>query len=241
MNGRVLIPRVGDDPDAPFPPTHEALDEPNGLLAGGGDLSPKRLLNAYRKGIFPWYSTGSPILWWSPAPRCVLYPEDVYVSRRTRRRFNSGRYRLSIDRAFAEVIRACAQPRPGEDGTWITPDMEQAYIDLHGLGHAHSLEVWSEGELAGGIYGLALGGVFFGESMFSARTDGSKIALIALCRLLVRAGFRLMDCQVSNPHLRRMGAVEISRKKFEYELSAGVELPERFAALAGDQQFDHRW
>ncbi|MBT8057228.1 MAG: leucyl/phenylalanyl-tRNA--protein transferase, partial [Gammaproteobacteria bacterium] len=132
----MLIPRLGDEPGAPFPPSSEALDEPNGLLAGGGDLSSQRLLNAYRRGIFPWYSEDSPILWWSPAPRCVLYPQNVYISSRTRRRFNTGRYRLSVNRAFPEVIRACAEPRPGDHGTWITPGMEQAYIDLHGMGHA---------------------------------------------------------------------------------------------------------
>lgn len=241
MNGRVLIPRLGDEPDAPFPPTGEALEDPNGLLAGGGDLSPKRMLNAYRQGIFPWYSADGPILWWSPAPRCVLYPENVYISRRTRRRFNSGRYRLSLNQAFPEVIRACAEPRPGDSGTWITPGMEQAYIDLHGMGHAHSLEVWAEGELAGGIYGIAMGGAFFGESMFSARTDGSKLALIALCKLLSRADIRLLDCQVSNPHLVRMGAEDIPRERFEAELSRAVAQPGRFAEAALAPRFEHRW
>jgi leucyl/phenylalanyl-tRNA--protein transferase len=237
----VLIPRLGDEPDAPFPPSSEALDEPNGLLAGGGDLSPQRLLNAYRRGIFPWYSEESPILWWSPAPRCVIYPLNVYSSSRTRRRFNTGRYRLSVNQAFPEVIRACAEPRPGDNGTWITPGMEQAYIDLHGMGHAHSLEVWTEGKLVGGIYGIAIGSAFFGESMFSGHTDGSKIALIALCKLLTRARIGLLDCQVSNPHLIRMGAVEIDRETFESELSRAVRGPDRFAEVAAAPEFEHRW
>ena len=237
----MLIPRLGDEPDAPFPPSSEALDEPNGLLAGGGDLSPQRLLNAYRRGIFPWYSEESPILWWSPAPRCVLYPQDIYISSRTRRRFNTGRYRLSVNQAFPEVIRACAEPRPGDNGTWITPGMEQAYIDLHGMGHAHSLEVWTEGTLAGGIYGIAIGSAFFGESMFSGKTDGSKIALIALCKLLTGARIELLDCQVSNPHLVRMGAMEIDRKTFESELSRAVCGPDRFPEVAAAPHFEHRW
>ena len=241
MNGRVLIPRLGDDPGAPFPPTDRALDEPNGLLAGGGDLTPERLLNAYRQGIFPWFSEESPILWWSPAPRCVLYPGKVHVSRRTRRRYNTGRYRLSLDQAFPEVIRACAQPRADESGTWITPGMEQAYLDLHGMGYAHSLEVWCDKTLVGGIYGLALGGVFFGESMFSAGADGSKIALIALCKLLERAGFGLLDCQVANPHLFRMGAEEISREQFESELETFIAIPDRFDRIAREPRFDPRW
>ncbi|MBT8050342.1 MAG: leucyl/phenylalanyl-tRNA--protein transferase [Gammaproteobacteria bacterium] len=235
------MPRLGDEPGAPFPPSSEALDEPNGLLAGGGDLSSQRLLNAYRRGIFPWYSEDSPILWWSPAPRCVLYPQNVYISSRTRRRFNTGRYRLSVNRAFPEVIRACAEPRPGDHGTWITPGMEQAYIDLHGMGHAHSLEVWTEGKLAGGIYGIAIGSAFFGESMFSGQADGSKIALIALCKLLTRSRIGLLDCQVSNPHLIRMGAVEIDRERFESELSRAVCGPDRFAKVAAALDFEHRW
>lgn len=241
MTGRVVIPRLGDAPDSPFPPTSQALEEPNGLLAAGGDLSSRRLLAAYRRGIFPWYSAGSPILWWSPSPRCVIVPERVYLSRRTRRRYNSGRYRLSVDTAFPEVVRACALPRPGEDGTWITPDMEQAYNDLHGLGHAHSLEVWLDGELAGGIYGLAIGAVFFGESMFSKRTDCSKIALVALCRLMEHLGMHLLDCQVVNPHLDRMGAEEWPRERFESELRRCLREPDRFPASGGSIAFEHRW
>lgn len=241
MSGRVVIPRLGDEPDSPFPPTSNALAEPNGLLAAGGDLSPQRLLAAYRLGIFPWYSAGSPILWWSPSPRCVIVPDRIYLSRRTRRRYNSGRYRLSLDTAFAEVVRACAEPRPGEDGTWITPDMEQAYNDLHGMGHAHSLEVWLDGALAGGIYGLAIGAAFFGESMFSRRTDGSKIALVALCRLMESAGMRLLDCQVVNPHLERMDAEEWPRDRFESELLRCVHEPARFPPTGTSIAFEPRW
>ena len=219
MNARIMLPWLGDEPDAPFPSTSEALDEPNGLLAAGGDLSPERLLNAYRHGIFPWYSDGNPILWWSPAPRCVIVPENVHLSRRTRRRHNNGAYRMTLNRAFDDVIAACAAPRPYEDGTWITGEMERAYRRMHRLGHAHSLEVWLDGELAGGIYGLLIGAVFFGESMFSRLTDGSKIALVALCRHLEQSGVELLDCQVGNSHLFSMGAHEMPREVFEQKLS----------------------
>lgn len=214
--------RLGDDPDDPFPPVDRALEIPNGLLAWGGDLSPGRLLRAYQNGIFPWYSEGEPILWWSPAPRCVLFPTEVYLSRRTRRRYNSGSYRLTVDTAFCDVLQACAGPRAKSTGTWITAEMAEAYQELHRLGHAHSLEVWQEGELAGGIYGLSVGSVFFGESMFSHRTDASKIALIALCRQLVAWGYGMLDCQVGNPHLFRMGAREISREQFSGLLGKGT-------------------
>ncbi len=209
-----MIPLLDPDPESDFPSTGLALEYPEGLLAAGGDLSPTRLVNAYRRGIFPWYSEGQPILWWSPAPRCVLFPSEVHLSRRLRRRYNQGRLSLSVDRAFEVVIKACAEPRETQDGTWITRDMHRAYVRLHELGIAHSLEVWQEEVLAGGIYGLSLGDVFFGESMFSRRTDASKVALVALCRHLHACGYRLLDCQVSNPHLRSMGAVEIDRDEF---------------------------
>lgn len=213
-----MIPILSQDPESPFPPVERALEYPPGLLAAGGDLSPARLLNAYRHGIFPWYSEGEPILWWSPAPRCVLFPERVHVSRRLRRRYNQGRFTLGADQAFAQVIHACAEPRPGQNETWITSDMVNAYIHLHGLGVAHSVEVWLDGELAGGIYGLALGRVFFGESMFSTHTDASKVALVALCRQLQQWNFTLLDCQVSNPHLESMGAVDVTRDEFNWHL-----------------------
>jgi leucyl/phenylalanyl-tRNA--protein transferase len=219
------LPCLGPQADAPFPPPGDALSVPNGLLAWGGDLRSERLLNAYRSGIFPWYQEGQPILWWSPAPRCVILPQDVHISRRTRRRHNSGSYRISADLAFEEVIRACAEPRDYDAGTWITHDMMNAYINLHHQGHAHSVEVWAGPELIGGIYGLAIGTAFFGESMFSRWVDASKIALIALCKQLVDWSFGLLDCQVSNPHLMRMGAMEISRQEFTDRLSELVTNP----------------
>mgnify|MGYP001605740470 CR=1 FL=1 len=241
MSGAVRIPWLGDAPESPFPPTHLALEHPNGLLAAGGDLSPERLLNAYRHGIFPWYSEGDPILWWSPAPRCLIYPEHVHLSRRTKRRFNTGRYRLTLNNAFERVIHECAESRAQNEGTWITNEMEAAYVQMHRMGHAHSLEVWLGDELAGGIYGLAIGSVFFGESMFSAQTDGSKIALVALCKLLATYGFLFLDCQVGNPHLYRMGAVDVARQTFEKKLHAGNAEPDRFSVdLAGEINFE-RW
>ena len=213
-----MIPILAPNPDSPFPASDQALDYPRGLLAAGGDLSPARLTNAYRHGIFPWYSEGEPILWWSPAPRCVLFPSAVHVSRRLRRRYNQGRFTLTADLAFNRVIEACAGPRSDHDGTWITDEMLAAYIQLHQLGIAHSVEVWLDDELAGGIYGLALGRVFFGESMFSKHKDASKVALVTLCKQLQRWDFTLLDCQIINPHLLSMGAQEISRNEFQQHL-----------------------
>jgi len=218
-----VIPILSPDPESPFPPTDQALDNPPGLLAAGGDLSPARLINAYRHGIFPWYSDDQPILWWAPAPRCVIYPQDVHVSRRLRRHFNQGQFSLTADRAFTRVIEACAGPRRDHDGTWITEEMKQAYINLHELGIAHSVEVWADDELAGGIYGLALGRVFFGESMFSHQRDASKIALVVLCRQLQQWDYTLLDCQIANPHLLSMGAEEISRMEFHQYLKTATE------------------
>ena len=217
-----MIPILAPDPESPFPPADQALDNPPGLLAMGGDLSPARLVNAYRHGIFPWYSDDQPILWWSPAPRCVLYPHAVHISRRLRRHYNQGRFSLTADQAFARVITACAGPRRDHDGTWITDEMLAAYIRLHELGVAHSVEVWIDDELAGGIYGLALGRVFFGESMFSKHQDASKIALVALCRQLQQWNFSLLDCQISNPHLLSMGARDISRVEFDQHLKTAI-------------------
>jgi leucyl/phenylalanyl-tRNA--protein transferase len=235
------LPFLGNDSDRPFPPTAEALGSPNGLLAWGGDLQPERLLTAYRSGIFPWYSDEQPILWWSPVPRCVIFPDKVYLSRRTRRRYNSGVYRLSADSAFAEVISGCAEPRGLASGTWITQEMLEAYIHLHQLGHAHSLEVWEEDLLVGGIYGLAIGSVFFGESMFSRRTDASKIALVALCRQLHGRGYGLLDCQVGNPHLHSMGAEELERGAFEALLADLIEKPQPGGSWQDLFEFDQRW
>jgi leucyl/phenylalanyl-tRNA--protein transferase len=241
MRSILDLPRLGDDPDAPFPPGREALDAPNGLLAWGGDLHPRRLLAAYRAGIFPWYSEGQPLLWWSPAPRCVILPGEVHLSRRTRRRYNSGRYRLSADSAFEQVIAACAEPRAYERGTWITAEMQTAFTRLHRMGHAHSVEVWEGEELRGGIYGLAVGAVFFGESMFSRSVDASKIALVALCRLLEDECFGLLDCQVGNPHLFRMGAVELSRGDFEKQLAQLVDEPRGTGSWRERAAFGARW
>jgi leucyl/phenylalanyl-tRNA--protein transferase len=235
------LPHAGADPLSPFPDTSAALDSPNGLLAWGGDLHPERLLQAYRAGIFPWYSEGQPVLWWSPAPRCVLFPQKVYLSKRTRRRFNSGVFRLSVDQAFESVINACAEPREYESGTWITAEMKEAYIRLHRMGHAHSLEVWRNDSLAGGIYGLSLGGIFFGESMFSRLVDASKIALVALCRLLDTHGYSLLDCQLGNPHLFSMGAEEISRSEFKAILDTRVNDVDEAIDWAHPVEFDSRW
>ena len=218
-----MIPILGSDPESPFPPADQALDNPQGLLATGGDLSPARLVNAYRHGIFPWYCDDEPILWWSPSPRCVLFPHRVHVSRRLRRRYNQGLFSLTADQAFSQVIEACAEPRQNQRGTWISAEMLAAYIHLHKLGFAHSVEVWVDDELVGGIYGLALGQVFFGESMYSKRDDSSKIALVALCHQLQQWDFKLLDCQISNPHLLSMGAVEIPRVEFCQYLKTATE------------------
>ena len=209
-----LTPEIKD-----FPPSQLALDEPNGLLAVGGDLSPDRLLSAYRRGIFPWYEEGQPILWWTPDPRMVLFPEECHVSRSLAKIFRQARFRLSVDTAFAQVIEACAAPRKGAPGTWITPKMRQAYINLHELGYAHSVEVWNAGQLVGGIYGVAMGAVFFGESMFSRCPNASKVAFVSLARQLARWGYRVMDCQVANDHLFTLGAREIPRAEFEKMLN----------------------
>ncbi|MDT8322116.1 MAG: leucyl/phenylalanyl-tRNA--protein transferase [Xanthomonadales bacterium] len=241
MSSLLDLPRLDADPDAPFPPTSQALASPNGLLAWGGDLHPRRLLGAYRAGIFPWYSAGQPILWWSPAPRCVFYPGRVYISKRSRRRYNSGQFELSADRDFAAVIEACAQPRDDGGGTWITADMIDAYERLHETGHAHSVEVWQDGRLVGGIYGLALGSVFFGESMFSRASDAGKLALIALCRHLRAEGFVLLDCQLSSEHLLGMGAERISRAQFERELEAHATTDRAAGSWSNTARFEVRW
>jgi leucyl/phenylalanyl-tRNA--protein transferase len=210
----------GDPPQA-FPDVRRALKDPDGLLAVGGDLSPARLLYAYRHGIFPWYHADQPILWWSPDPRAVFFPAEFHVSRSLGRRLRRGGFEIRLDTAFAEVMAACAAPRAQqpEGGTWLTAAMQAAYGELHRLGHAHSLEIWMDGALAGGVYGIALGGVFFGESMFSRVTDGSKIALACLTRHLQRLDFALLDCQVSSDHLLRLGCSLIPRAEFHTLLS----------------------
>src|SRR5579859_2495223 len=205
-----------EDPPEAFPDVTLALSDPDGLLAVGGDLSPQRLLYAYRHGIFPWYHADQPILWWSPDPRAVLFPEDVHVSRSLRRRIAAGGYRVTFDAAFSEVMAGCAGPRAQqpESGTWISPAMQAAYAELHRLGYAHSVEIWMEGELVGGLYGIALGKVFFGESMFSRRTDASKLALVHLAERLEVWGYALIDCQVHSSHLESLGSVLIPRTDF---------------------------
>jgi leucyl/phenylalanyl-tRNA--protein transferase len=201
--------------DAPFPPLTEALDDPNGLLCAGGELTPERILDAYRHGIFPWFSAGEPILWWSPDPRMVLFPEEFRISRSLRRTLRSGNYEVRLDSAFAEVIRACANmPRPGQPGTWITREMQRAYRQLFELGVAHSVEVWVNQQLVGGLYGLAIGRMFYGESMFSRVTDASKIAAAHLARFLEIRGYGMIDCQMNTPHLASLGAREIPRADF---------------------------
>lgn len=209
------LPWLDADPAAAFPPPSSALREPDGLLAAGGDLSPARLLNAYRSGIFPWYSKGQPILWWSPDPRAVFRTDAIHLSTRFRRSLRACGWTVRADTAFEQVIDACARvPRAGQHGTWITADMRRAYVALHRLGHAHSVEVFDGGRLAGGIYGVAIGRMFFGESMFSARSGGSKVALAALALRVQEWGWPLIDAQVANPHLATLGAEAWPRDEF---------------------------
>lgn len=204
-----------DEDDLWFPDPATALDNPNGLLAIGGDLSPARLLQAYQLGIFPWFEADQPPLWWSPDPRMVLFPDEIHVSRSMRKFLRQHDYTLRSDSAFADVMRACAGERRGSHGTWITDDMLAAYGQLHRLGHAHSVEVWEGDTLVGGLYGIAQGRMFFGESMFSRRPNVSKLALMDLAARLHAAHYRLIDCQVANPHLESLGARNISRNQFQ--------------------------
>ncbi len=208
-----------------FPPASQALTEPNGLLAVGGDLSPTRLLAAYRRGIFPWYEEGQPILWWSPDPRAVLRPEGVKVSRSLRRSLNKGEFELRVDHAFEAVVAACAEPRRYTDATWITHEMAAAYTRLHRLGWAHSFESWRNGELVGGLYGVAIGRVFFGESMFTRVADASKVALVRMAEHLQARSFRLIDCQVASAHVASLGAATVSRANFLAQLDEYCEPP----------------
>lgn len=198
----------------PFPPVETALTYPNGLLAAGADLSVPRLLEAYRRGIFPWFAEGEPILWWSPNPRMVLFPAELNVSRSLAKRLRRRDYEVRADTAFAEVMARCAAPRSGQSGTWITPKLMRAYGALHAHGYAHSVETWIGGELAGGLYGVAIGRMFYGESMFARVTDASKVAFVHLVRHLVRCGFGMIDCQMKTVHLASLGAREISRANF---------------------------
>lgn len=208
--------------NAPFPPVAQALRTPNGLLAAGGDLSAPRLLDAYRHGIFPWFNAGEPVLWWSPDPRMVLFPAEIRISHSLRKTLRNGAYQVRTDSVppsgpgtgFERMMRACAAPRGEQSGTWISEEMIAAYCELHRMGYAHSVETWLDGELAGGLYGVAIGRMFYGESMFSAAPNASKIALAHLARQLERWRFGMIDCQMSTPHLASLGAREIPRDEF---------------------------
>lgn len=215
-----------DDEESPFPDVHNALREPDGLLAVGGNLSPARLIRAYRSGIFPWYNPGQPILWWSPDPRAVLFPQRFRTSRSLRKTLNRRLYSVTLDAAFRDVMENCAEPRPGQSGTWIDPEMIEAYCALHALGVAHSVEIWRDGELAGGLYGVALGKVFYGESMFSRARDASKVALACLARQLHAWDYAVIDCQVRSAHLASLGAEDLPRETF-------IELLARCCAAPG--------
>jgi leucyl/phenylalanyl-tRNA--protein transferase len=205
--------------DSPFPPIDTAMDDPNGLLAAGSDLSPERLLAAYERGIFPWYSEGQPVLWWSPDPRMVLFVDELRVSQSLRKTVRSARFEIRVDSSFQEVVEACAiTPRRGQLGTWITSAVVDAYCALHERGNAHSVEAWRDGELVGGLYGVSIGRMFFGESMFAFESDASKVALTHLVAMLARAQFPMIDCQQHTAHLARLGARPISRAEFAKRL-----------------------
>jgi len=208
----LLDPHASDEP---FPPVEMAWDEPNGLLAFGGDLSPTRLINAYKSGIFPWYNPDEPIYWWTPNPRAVLYPGKIYLSRSLRKAIRNKGYTITFDKQFSQVVHSCAEPRLDSGGTWITNEMHLAYIRLHQIGVAHSVEVWNKDKmLVGGLYGVSSGGVFSGESMFSKERDTSKIAFIALAWHMQHWGYSIIDCQIENPHLSSMGAENIPREEY---------------------------
>jgi leucyl/phenylalanyl-tRNA--protein transferase len=206
----------------PFPPTSAALEDPNGLLAVGGDLSAARLLAAYQRGIFPWYEAGEPILWWTPQPRAVLRPREFHESKSLRKFLKTRDWRVEYDQRFEQVIEACAAPSPGREETWISDDMKAAYLELHRLGYAHSVEVLDNDCLVGGLYGVKLGKIFFGESMFSKTPNASKVALKALCELGSLGGLSLIDCQMPNEHLSSLGMTLIQRENFEMELKTGI-------------------
>ena len=214
------------DEDDPFPPVERALRDPNGLLAAGADLSPRRLIDAYSHGIFPWFNEEDPLLWWSPDPRMVLFLGELKVSRSLRKVLRSGHFTVTFDHAFEAVMDGCAAPRAGESGTWITADMHDAYTTLHDRGVAHSVETWAGGQLAGGLYGVALGRMFFGESMFTRESNASKAALVGLVRQLERwGGFEMIDCQMSTEHLASLGAREIPRREFTARIERLVRAP----------------
>ena len=219
-----MLKRLGSGD--PFPPPESALREPNGLLCAGADLSRERLLAAYRRGIFPWYSGDEPVLWWSPDPRMVLFCDELKISRSLAKSLRNKGFETRIDATFSRVIRACAEPRKGESGTWISREMQAAYVALHHAGHAHSFETWQADRLVGGLYGVAIGRAFFGESMFSRVTDASKVALVRLVETLRARGFPMIDCQQRTPLLASLGAREIPRRQFLHRLAALVNYPE---------------
>ena len=219
-----MIPWLAADRDPEFPPLDTALRDPDGLLAAGGTLNAHWLLAAYRRGIFPWFSRGQPILWWSPDPRLVLRPTDIVIRRSLRKTLRNGSFTIRFDSAFDRVIEACAAPREEDaPGTWITPAIRAAYTELHTLGYAHSVEAWHEDELVGGLYGVALGPVFFGESMFTRRSDASKVCLVHLARYLEARKFIVIDCQMTTAHLLSLGANEMSRAAFAALLARSIE------------------
>ncbi len=228
-----------EDLGGTFPNPTAALKEPNGLLCAGGDLEPDTLISAYSQGIFPWFDEDQPILWWSPDPRMIIELSEFSISRSLRKFINKRRLRVTIDSAFDTVIRACAAPRDELGGTWITEDMIEAYCRLNALGFAHSVEVWDDQTLVGGLYGVALGPNFFGESMFSKVSNASKVALATLATQLIRWGFSLIDCQVSNPHLRSLGAMEISRERFLARITAQCYEDATATAWSLDMDLSH--
>lgn len=214
-----------EDDNVFFPPVEEALMDPDGLLAVGGDLSTERLLEAYRQGIFPWYEEDQPILWWSPNPRCVLFPQQFHLSRSFRKKLRKSSFNITADKAFPEVIKQCAKLRKNSEGTWITEAIDTAFNQLHQTGIAHSVEVWEGERLIGGLYGIAMGSIFFGESMFSLCADASKFALYELTQQLTELGFNLIDCQVHNNHLENLGAITIPRQQFITHLEQHIDDP----------------
>ncbi len=225
------------DPELNFPPVELALDEPNGLLAVGGDLTPERLVKAYKLGIFPWFNHDQPVLWWSPNPRAVLLPDQLHVSRSLRKAIRRGSYKITLDKAFTEVMQACAAPRPQQADTWITPEMHAAYLQLHKMGVAHSVEAWLDDKLVGGLYGLAIGQAFFGESMFSRADNASKVAFVYLVRQLQAWQFKLIDCQVSSEHLESLGAIDIERTQFIQLLQQLIQQPNKHQKWQFDEGF----
>ena len=227
-----MLPWLG--PNDSFPPCSTALRQPNGLLAAGGDLSPARLIMAYSHGVFPWFNDGEPILWWSPSPRMVLFPSELKISRSLKKTLRNRVYEVRLNSAFTSVMQACAQVRKGQNGTWISPSLITAYTRLHHMGIAHSAETWVDGTLVGGLYGIALGRMFYGESMFSTQTDASKIAFVHLVRQLQRWGFGLIDCQMKTAHLSSFGAREIPRADFLRRVSKLIQ----YSPIEVTWQFD---